>query len=172
VGLAARAPGLRVTRRNEGSGLSPRREAFARAVVEGASGAEAARKAGYAERSARQQAHRLLTNDDVRARIDELLSEAVARVPVTLESHLEQLRVLQKRAETLGQYGVAIRAVEIRCRVLGYFREPPKPKSTLLEAGGKLPSGEQVELLLAALRRLRREAPGIAAMIAEELLDG
>lgn len=57
--------------------LSARKQAFIEYYIGEAkfNGAEAARMAGYPERSARQQASRLLTNDDIQAAIKQRIDE-------------------------------------------------------------------------------------------------
>jgi phage terminase small subunit len=59
------------------AGLSSKQQAFIEYYIGEArfNGADAARKAGYPERSARQQASRLLTNDDIQAAIKQRISE-------------------------------------------------------------------------------------------------
>ncbi len=55
--------------------LTPMQERFALEYARVSNGALAARLAGYSERSARQQAHKLLTSDDVLARVKQLQIE-------------------------------------------------------------------------------------------------
>ncbi len=55
--------------------LRPQWQAFAEHYVQHFNGAEAARRAGYAPKSARQQAARLLTNADILAYIDARIDE-------------------------------------------------------------------------------------------------
>jgi phage terminase small subunit len=60
--------------------LKAKQEAFAEAYAENPNGAEAARTAGYAEASAKQEAVRQLANPEVVERIQQLrLEEAEAR---------------------------------------------------------------------------------------------
>ncbi len=61
--------------------LKAKQEAFAEAYAENPNGAEAARTAGYAEGSAKQEAVRQLSNPEVVERIQQLrLEEAERRV--------------------------------------------------------------------------------------------
>jgi phage terminase small subunit len=55
--------------------LSDQQRLFIEHYLSCLNGAEAARRAGYSEVGARQQAHRLLTNADIRAEIDARLAE-------------------------------------------------------------------------------------------------
>lgn len=53
------------TKTKKKSKLTDQQKKFVQEKHLGANGSEAARKAGYSEKTARQQAHRLLTNDDI-----------------------------------------------------------------------------------------------------------
>lgn len=55
--------------------FTERQQAFIAHYLDCLNGAEAARRAGYAESGARQEAHRLLTHADIRAAIDAGLAE-------------------------------------------------------------------------------------------------
>ena len=57
-----------------------RHELFARLVTEGKSDIDAYTGAGFSERSAKSNAHRLRENEGVKARIEELLAEAADHV--------------------------------------------------------------------------------------------
>lgn len=64
-------PGLKIT-----MGLSNKRRLFIEEYFNcGMNAAEAARKVGYSEKTARQQGQRLLTNVDIKAEIDNRLKE-------------------------------------------------------------------------------------------------
>jgi phage terminase small subunit len=56
--------------------LTPQRRKFVLAYCDTLNGAKAALAAGYSEISARQQAHRLLTNDDIKAAVKSVLGFA------------------------------------------------------------------------------------------------
>lgn len=58
-------------------GLTDKRQRFIEEYPACLNGAEAARRAGFAASGARQEAHRLLTNADIRAAIDAKLAESV-----------------------------------------------------------------------------------------------
>lgn len=101
--------------------LTPKQREFVRQYMVDLNGAAAAVRAGYAERSARQQAHRLLTNADVRAAI-----EAVR--PIRLpdgDEIIRDLQALKDRCMAPDETGkprdaaTACRALEL----LGRFRQ-------------------------------------------------
>src|SRR3546814_21073003 len=79
--------------------LSPRHQAFARAVVDGASFAAAARKAGYAEANARHQGAALIRNPEIQDLVHALLAETEAErsdAAAELAEHLHRLLDLAK----------------------------------------------------------------------------
>ena len=75
---------------------NPRHEKFAQAVVEGKSAAEAYADAGFKQQ--RQNASRLMTNDDVVARIKELQAEGAERTLVSIESLTNELEEARRLA--------------------------------------------------------------------------
>src|SRR3546814_7743002 len=80
--------------------LSPRHQAFARAVVDGASFAAAARKAGYSEANARHQGAALIRNPEIQDLVHELLAEREAErseAVTVLVEHLYRLLDLSMR---------------------------------------------------------------------------
>ena len=66
-----------------------RHERFAQGIAAGLSAEDAYRTAGYAPD--RKNAHRLTTNDGVKARVEELLSRGAARAEVTVERVVREL---------------------------------------------------------------------------------
>ncbi|UXN64423.1 terminase [Phyllobacterium sp. A18/5-2] len=75
---------------------NPRHEKFAQAVVEGKSAAEAYADAGF--KPQRQNAARLMTNDDVVARVKELQAEGAERTLVSIESLTNELEEARRLA--------------------------------------------------------------------------
>ncbi len=75
--------------------ISDRQLAFCRAYADGASGAEAARRAGYSSRSARYQARDLLAKPHIREAIECL---HVAVDDMSFEGHVRALALLRDQA--------------------------------------------------------------------------
>lgn len=75
---------------------NPRHEKFAQAVVEGKSAAEAYADAGF--KPQRQNAARLMSNDDVVARVKELQAEGAERTLVSIESLTNELEEARRLA--------------------------------------------------------------------------
>lgn len=105
------------------AGLTERQKTFAKFYVEGRhSNAECARLAGYAEKSARIQASKLLNGTDfpeVVELIKELRQAAERKYGVTLMHQLKRLDELSRGAEEAGQYSAAINAEKIRSALGG-----------------------------------------------------
>lgn len=136
---------------------NPRHELFCREYIVDYNGRQAAIRAGYSDSSAGNQASRLLTNDDVLARVRELQKEQMERLSLnadmvileildTYRSCRQGTPVLQ-RNQTTGKWeesGIyqfdshgALKALEMLGRHLGVFEKKPagggKEDSNLLE---------------------------------------
>lgn len=71
--------------------LTDKQELFAREFIKDLNATQAVIRAGFSEKSARNQAHRLMTNDDILTRIAELKSERNDRVQVDADYVLRRL---------------------------------------------------------------------------------
>ena len=93
--------------------LSTRQEAFCRHFVACGNAAEAARRAGYAERSARQSGHALLERSHIVERVRQirLLWRQTARAEV---------QILLARLEQVWEAAVAAEAPQLMLRVVRY----------------------------------------------------
>ena len=93
--------------------LSDKRLRFAREYVKDLNGAAAARRAGYAERTASAQASRLLKNVNVRHEIDDLLRRRRQRADISAERVVKELSRLafsdMREFVAFGPDGVVIR---------------------------------------------------------------
>lgn len=105
------------------AGLTNRQREFARYYVEGKwSNAECARKAGYADASARIQAHKLLDGKSFPAvpeLVKELREARERRYGVTVLGQLKRFEELSMSAEEAGQFSAAINAEKIRSSLGG-----------------------------------------------------
>ncbi|HEY6701061.1 MAG TPA: terminase small subunit [Pseudolabrys sp.] len=77
---------------------NPRHELFAQELAKGKSATEAYAGAGY--KPCRQNAARLTTNDDIRARLAEIQAQAAKKSEVTVQSLLDELEHARARADT------------------------------------------------------------------------
>lgn len=94
--------------------LTPKQETFCLEYLKTGNASEAYRLAYDAkamkENTINRNAHQLLKNNKITARIDELKGPAIKKAQMTLESHLEDLLMLRKKAEEEGKLDAAIRA--------------------------------------------------------------
>ena len=112
--------------------LNPRQERFCELYVATGNAAEAARGAGYSERAARFQGHRLLKDARVRARLDTLRTALADKIDASLI--LGRLENLYRLAERDGVYGSAARILLLMARMIGvdhscsamYLRSPER----------------------------------------------
>ena len=104
-------------------GLTNRQREFARYYVEGKwSNAECAKKAGYADASARIQAHKFLDGKSFPAVLElikELREARERRYGVTVIGQLKRFEELSMSAEEAGQFSAAINAEKIRSSLGG-----------------------------------------------------
>jgi hypothetical protein len=96
---------------------NPRREKFALALSEGKSASQAYIDAGY--KPCRQNAARMMTNDDIKARIAELQAGAAAKAEVTLETILAELADAAVVAKDRGQAQALVSAAMSKAKLLG-----------------------------------------------------
>ncbi len=77
--------------------LNDRQDLFCHEYIIDQNATQAAIRAGYSERSARAVSSRLLTNDNIRARIDELLGEIKSQKIADATEVLETLTTILRR---------------------------------------------------------------------------
>jgi len=94
--------------------LTPKQEKFAQSYILHRNATEAARAAGYAKESAYNQGYRLLQNEEVKERIEDLEKELTTDVDVVTE--IEQQYTYAKNN---GHTNSAIKALELLSRVRG-----------------------------------------------------
>jgi len=100
---------------------NPRREKFALALSEGTSASQAYIDAGY--KPCRQNAARMMTNDDIKARVAELQAGAAAKAEVTLETILAELADAAVVAKSKGQAQALVSAAMARAKLAGLLVE-------------------------------------------------
>jgi Terminase small subunit len=82
---------------------NPRHEKFAQELAKGKSATEAYKEAGYSGSpdTLRKNASRLMTNDDIQARVAELQERAAVRTEITIAGVTENLVRLAQKAEAI-----------------------------------------------------------------------
>ena len=96
---------------------NPRHELFAQELAKGKSATEAYTLAGY--KPCRQNAARLTTNDDIRARLAEIQAQAAKKSEVTVQSLLDELEHARARADGLDQLSAAVKAISEKAKISG-----------------------------------------------------
>jgi hypothetical protein len=96
-------------------------ELFAQALVSGQSASAAYVAAGYAANDG--NAARLNGNDRVRERVAELQQAGEAKALLTLEQHMNELKVLRDLAKANNQISSAVSAEVKRGELMGYYNE-------------------------------------------------
>jgi phage terminase small subunit len=89
---------------------NPKYERFAQELARGKTAEEAYQDAGY--KAHRQNAHRLMTNDDVRRRVSELQSRASDGLVITLQWLVEKAEEARSLAMANGQTSAAVAAIK------------------------------------------------------------
>ena len=117
---------MRIFREQKGA-ITPRQEAFCTFIVTGDDQTEAYRKAFKCPTAKPStiytKASRLMDDERIKARIEELRAPVREKVQLTLETHLARLNTLGKAAETKENYGAAINAEALRGKAVGLYVE-------------------------------------------------
>lgn len=114
--------------------LTPKREAFAQAIVTGINQSDAYRAAykvrpGTKSESVNVAASKLMADAKVAQRVAELRAPVAKKAQITLESHLDDLMRLRNMAAKEKQYSAAITAEIARGKASGVHVE--KSESTV-----------------------------------------
>lgn len=109
------------------SNLTPKQENFCLAYLETGNASEAYRRSydagGMNENSINRKAKELMDNVKIAARISEIRKPVVEKAQITLENHLEALRILRDKADASEKYGPAIQAEVARGKASGLYIE-------------------------------------------------
>jgi hypothetical protein len=106
-----------------------RRELFAQAVIKGARNGvnltEAYRLAGYrgSGHAAEVGASRLMSSDEVRARIAELTAPAIKKTGLTIESLLSEIEQTIADARAAKQHSVVVASLTLAAKLVGLLRD-------------------------------------------------
>ena len=99
--------------------LTPRQEMFTRHIVCGRSLTHAARLAGYAPASARQQGSDLFRRPEIQARIATLQAARESAQAAHIESAIKRLEKIEDDANRNHHFSAALRAVQMRLELVG-----------------------------------------------------
>jgi hypothetical protein len=98
---------------------NPKWERFAQELAKGITPEDAYAKAGF--KAHRQNAHRLMTNDDIKSRVAEILERAAIRTEITIERLTEMLLEDREGARLAGQFAAAKGAVDSLAKLHGLW---------------------------------------------------
>jgi len=142
--------------------LTARQKKFAEEIVLGrCSNAEAARRAGYADSSAKVRACELLDVGKfphVATYVNELYQEMARKYEVTYEGHVRDLGDLRDRAAANNQFSAAISAETNRGKVGGLYVDRKEVLYAHINAMSK-------EDLIRRLEQLNKESKGVLSTV-------
>ncbi len=110
----------------EAPALTPRQEAFCRHYLTEPSGTRAAIKAGYTERSAANEAHRLMRNDEILQKISALRRAHALSYALDRDSMLDKLEAFFEDAMKGQSYSAALRALLAQAELSGLLNRRHK----------------------------------------------
>lgn len=103
--------------------LTPKQHAFVMEFMIDRNGTQAAIRAGYSERTANEQAARLLANVSVAAAVNELTKARAERVLITADDVLSSIKRIRDKAEADEKNGDALKANELLGKHLKLFTD-------------------------------------------------
>ena len=107
--------------------LSPRHEAFCKAMACGVGAAEAARRAGYSPYGAKQRGAVLTARPEIRVRIDQLRTDRQACHQDALDRAAALVETIGAEALERKSLGLALRAVELGLKLRGVVQDKRIP---------------------------------------------
>lgn len=111
--------------------LTPKQQRFVQEYLIDLNATQAAIRAGYSKRTAKQQGARLLTNADICAAVAKGQQRVSERLEVTLESIARQFDEDRALAHDEGQAGAAVSATVAKAKLFGLMVEKQEHKVTM-----------------------------------------
>ena len=103
--------------------MNKKHEFFCQEYIKDLNSTQAAIRAGYSEKTARQQGSRLLTNAAINSRIGELQEEIAERNEIDADNIMAKLETVYERSLQEGNYAAANRAAELQGKMISAFTE-------------------------------------------------
>lgn len=107
------------------SHLTAKQQTFVQAIAEGQGNVEAYRTAGYSDKhpikELAREASKLKRNPRIAPILTNIQLIKSTKLAQTAEGHSQQLLDLARKSEEAGQWGAAIRAVELTGKVAGHY---------------------------------------------------
>ncbi len=110
-----------------GQAMTPKQAAFVSEYMIDHNGTQAAIRAGYSARTARQQAVELLATDDIRKAIQAAEDKAKQRNAITFDDLLEELEQARQQALCNGQAAAMVSATLAKAKMLGFDKPQTQP---------------------------------------------
>jgi len=107
--------------------MTPKQAAFVSEYMVDHNGTQAAIRAGYSKRTARQQAVELLAADDIRHAIQAAELSAQQRNAITVDDLLSELEDARQLAKMEGQASAMVSATMAKAKMLGFDKPQPQP---------------------------------------------
>jgi phage terminase small subunit len=101
--------------------MTPRQKKFVSEYAKDLNATQAAVRAGYSEKTAKQIGSRLLTDVDVKKAVEARQAAVAERNDITIDGHIETLAALRDAAKLEKQYSAAINAEVKRGEVAGFY---------------------------------------------------
>ena len=114
--------------------LTARQEAFCQAMAANVGGAEAARRAGYSPNGVKQRGAFLMTQPEIRIRVDQLRAARNGSHEADLEEAAETVKTIIAEALDKKSLSLALRAVELRLKLRGVIRDKRIPHHYVSDA--------------------------------------
>lgn len=116
--------------------LTPKQEAFCAAFIATGNASEAYRTAYNAKTmkaaSVNREAKALTDNPKIASRLAEMRAPVLEASQMTLEGHLQRLKLLSEEAQDNGKYGPAIQAEIARGRASGFYVDRVELEATVI----------------------------------------
>ena len=103
--------------------LTDRQEAFCQAMACNTCGAEAARRAGYSAKGAKQRGAFLMRQPEIRVRVQQLRANRRASHQTLLDDATDQVEAIIAEALEKKSCGLALRAIEFRLKLQGAIQD-------------------------------------------------
>ncbi|UEM18539.1 terminase small subunit [Skermanella mucosa] len=107
--------------------LPPRQEAFCQAMACNVGAAEAARRAGYSPKGAKQRGAVLMTQPEIQVRVAQLRADRRAGHQADLEEAATLVRTIMDEAVERKNLGLGLRAVELWLKLRGVIQDKRIP---------------------------------------------
>ncbi len=133
--------------------LNAKQQRFVEEYIIDLNAAQAAIRAGYSAKTARQIGSRLLTQVDVKAAVAAHRAKAAEVAEFTLASHLETLNDLRNQAIAAGQFAAATTAEVHRGKASGFYIDRTEHRFA------EMPKEQRLNRLASILNTAKQRVP-------------